>query len=223
MRRLYQPADIGIDARVELARRFNAHYPAVKDDPRVTTVIARVASYQEHLDELGISDRELARDLSSFEITRQLTRYLALVLFWTPMTVPGAPLHLPTVLFARIAGSKLTPRKDVVATTKIVTGILLVLLAYGATIAYLGWHLGLRWAIAAAVILPLSGYATLCVIDRIVLFRRGLGALRRRLQFRSEVNRLRRERTELSADIIATVNAMKPESLELMFPQGPAT
>ena len=138
------------------------------------------------------------------------------------MTVPGAPLHLPTVLFARFAGSKLTPRKDVVATTKIVTGILLVLLAYGTTIAYLGWHFRLRWAIAAAVILPLSGYATLCVIDRIVLFRRGLGALRRRLQFRVEVKRLRRERAELSADIIATVNAMKPDSLELLFPQVPA-
>ena len=222
VRRLYQPADIGIEARVELARRFNAHYPSVKDDARVIAVIARASSYQQHLDELGISDRELARDLSSFEITRQLTRYFALVLFWTPMTVPGAPLHLPTVLFARFAGSKLTPRKDVVATTKIVTGILLVLLAYGTTIAYLGWHFRLRWAIAAAVILPLSGYATLCVIDRIVLFRRGLGALRRRLQFRVEVKRLRRERAELSADIIATVNAMKPDSLELLVPQVPA-
>jgi hypothetical protein len=82
----------------------------------------------------------------------------------------------------------------------------------------LWWKLGFWWAVAATVVLPLSGYATLRVLDRLRLVRRGLGVLFRRLRFRREVRALRREREQLVDEVIATVNAVKPAGLELKFP-----
>ena len=218
VRRLYQPHEISIEDRVELARRFNQYYSSVAADPRVLGVMARVRAYQQKLDELGLTDRELARDLSKVEISGRMLRHLILVAFWLPLTAPGAPLHLPTVAFARLAGPRLTPRKDVVATTKLVIGMLLVLLSYGAAVTFLAITASWRWALAAAIILPLSGWATLRVLDRLRLVRRALGVLLRQLRFRKEVKALRAEREKLSEDVIRVVTEVKPADLKALFP-----
>ena len=218
VRRLYQPQEISIEDRVELARRFNTYYSAVADDPRVQSLMTRVRAYQDALEDIGVTDRELARDLSKSEVMARVIRQLALVAFWLPLTAPGVPFHLPSLAFARLVGPRLTPRKDVIATTKLMIGMLIVVVAYGAAIAVLGWKLGLAWALLASVVLPLSGWATLRVLDRLRLARRGLGVLFRRLRFRREVHALRAEREQLVADVITTVTAVKPAALPAMFP-----
>jgi glycerol-3-phosphate O-acyltransferase/dihydroxyacetone phosphate acyltransferase len=220
VRRLYQPTAISIGERVELARRFNTHYGAVAADPRVIALMTRVRAYQVALDELGITDRELARELSNREIAARMMRHVALVAFWLPVMVPGAPLHVPAVAFARIAGPRLTPRKDVIATTKLLVGMLLVLLSYAAAVAALWWWAGLSTALIAALVLPLSGAATLRVLDRARLVRRALGVLLRRLRFRREVAALRRAREQLAGDVVRVVSEVKPAELPALFPPG---
>jgi len=218
VRRLYQPQDISIEERIELARRFNTHYAAVAGDPRVVDLMVRVLAYQQKLDELGITDRELARDLGKLEIGARMLHHLVLVAWWLPLCVPGAPLHVPTVVFARIAGPRLTPRKDVVATTKMLIGMLLAVVSYAAAVGVLWWQAGLGWAVLAAVVLPLSGWATLRVLDRLRLVRRAFGVLSRRLRFRREVAALRRERDQLAAHTVEVVTAVKPRELAALFP-----
>ena len=218
VRRLYQPQEISIEDRVELSRRFNQYYASVADEPRVVELLSRVRVYQQKLDELGLTDRELQRDLSKVEISARMLKHLFLVMFWLPLTIPGAPLHVPTFAFARIAGPRLTPRKDVVATTKLVIGMLLVLVSYASAVAVLWWKVSFGWALAAAIILPISGWATLRVLDRLRLVRRALGTLVRQLRFRREVSALRTEREKLSEDVIRVVTEVKPANLEQMFP-----
>ena len=218
VRRLYQPQEISIEERIELSRRFNTYYGAVAADPRVIDIMARVRAYQQKLDELGITDRELARDLSKLEVTGRMLRHLILVAWWLPLCVPGAPLHVPAVAFARIAGPRLTPRKDVIATTKMLIGMGLVVLSYAVAVSVLWWKLGLWWAVLGAVMLPLSGWATLRVLDRLRLVRRAFGVLFRRLRFRTEVRLLRAERVTLAEAVIRVVNDVKPAELELLFP-----
>jgi len=218
VRRLYQPQEISIEDRVELARRFNTYYAAVAADPRVLALMTRVRAYQQKLDELGITDRELARDLSKLEVSARVMRHLTLVAFWLPLSLPGAPLHVPPLAFARLASSKLTPRKDVVATTKLLIGLLLVMLAYGAAVMLLWWKVGFWWGFIAMFLLPMSGFATLRVLDRVRLVRRGLGTLFRRLRFRREVNALRAEREALVDAVVATVTAVKPKDVKALFP-----
>jgi glycerol-3-phosphate O-acyltransferase / dihydroxyacetone phosphate acyltransferase len=218
VRRLYQPQEISIEDRVELARRFNTYYSQVATDPRVVDIMARVQAYQRKLDELGITDRELARDLSKLEVAGRMLRHLTLVAWWLPLTVPGAPLHVPPLIFARLAGPRLTPRKDVVATTKMLIGMLMVLVAYLAAITFAGMRGGLAWAVLAAIVLPLSGWATLRVLDRARLVRRAFGVLARRLRFRGEVRALRAERARLAEDVIRVVGEIKPADLAALFP-----
>jgi glycerol-3-phosphate O-acyltransferase / dihydroxyacetone phosphate acyltransferase len=219
VRRLYQPQEISIEDRVELARRFNTYYGAVAADPRVVELMARVRAYQQKLDELGVTDRELARDLSKREVAARMLRHLVLVAWWLPLSVPAAPLHVPPLVFARLAGPRLTPRKDVVATTKLLIGLLLVLLGYALAIVYVGLIWGSWWGLLACLVLPLSGWATLQVLDRLRLVRRGFGVLARRLRFRHEVRALRAERMRLARDVVRVVDEIKPAELELLFPE----
>ncbi len=218
VRRLYQPQEISIEERVELARRFNTYYAQVAGDPRVVGLMGKVGAHQDRLDELGITDRELARDLSKLEVAARVLRHLVLLAFWLPLAMPGAPMHVLPLAFGRFASGKLTPRKDVVATTKLLIGLLLVLLGYAIAIGLAGWKLGLWAAAALAILLPLSGWATLRVLDRVRLVRRGLGVLFRRLAFRREVRSLRGERTRLVELVVATVGVVKPAALAALFP-----
>jgi len=218
VRRLYQPHEISIEDRVELARRFNTYYGALADHPKVVEIMQRVRAYQQKLDELGLTDRELARDLSKLEIVARMFRQIVLIAWWLPLTVPAAPLHVPPLVFARIASHRLTPRKDVVATTKMLIGMGLVVLAYACVIGYAWYALGLWWGIAATILLPLSGWATLRVLDRIRLVRRAFGTLGRRFAFRREVRALREERAALAQDVIRVVTEVKPENLQSLFP-----
>lgn len=218
VRRLYQPHEISIEDRVELSRRFNTYYGAVADNPKVVELMARVLAYQLKLDELGLTDRELARDLSKLEIVGRMFRQVALIAWWLPLTVPAAPLHVPPLIFARLASSRLTPRKDVVATTKMLIGMGLVVLAYACSIGYIWWQFGFWLGLTAMIVLPLSGWATLRVLDRIRLVRRAFGTLARRFAFRREVRVLRAERETLSQDVIRVVTEVKPSHLESLFP-----
>jgi 1-acyl-sn-glycerol-3-phosphate acyltransferase len=220
VRRLYQPADISIDERIELARRFNAHYPRVKDDPRVVSVMARVRDYQERLDELAVSDRDLQRELPGGRVAGKVVRHLVLLLFWLPLAAAGAPLHVPVLLLADFAGRRLTPRKDVVATTKILAGLMVAFLASAVVVAAAGLWLGLPAAVAAAVLIPASGFATLEVIERFHLLRRGLRVLGHRLRFRQEIQLLRGERGALEGEIVRLVNELRPPDLQLLFPRA---
>jgi glycerol-3-phosphate O-acyltransferase/dihydroxyacetone phosphate acyltransferase len=226
VRRLYQPPNIEIEDRVELARRFNTHYPRVKDHPDVVRTMGRVQRYQARLDELGLADREIAGGLRPGAAARRVARYLALVFFWLPLMLPGAPLHLPAVGLARIAGKKLTPRKDVIATTKVLAGMAIVFTFYAAAAVGLALWKGWPWAVAAAVVLPISGYATLKVIDRFHFLRRGLGALWRAVRLQREARALRIERAALTAELIDLVDQLKPADLVPLFtrevPREPA-
>ncbi len=219
VRRLYQPDEISIEQRVELARRFNTFFAQVQDQPRVSATMLHVAAYQQRLDELGITDRELAHDLSKIEIGARLVKHLGLIGIWLPLTVPGAPMHLLTVLFARLFGASLTPRKDVIATTKLLIGIALVGLSYTSVVVLLAWRVSWRWALIAAVVLPLSGWATLRVLDRLRLVRRGLGTLLRQLRFRHEVQELRNERAALVREVVDVVTTVIPIGVLPLFPK----
>ncbi|MBL8627567.1 MAG: 1-acyl-sn-glycerol-3-phosphate acyltransferase [Myxococcales bacterium] len=219
VRRLYQPPAIELDQRIELARRFNAHYPAVRDQPEVRAVIARSQAYQARLDELGVSDRELARGLDAGAAAGRVLRTLGFLLVWIPIMLPAAPLHLPAVLLARVAGKRLTPRKDVIATTKVLAGILIVLAFYAAAAVVVAWRFGPLVALAVGAYLPIAGFATLRVLDRVAQLRRGVGALARALTVGRQARRLAGERAALVDEIVRVVALVRPPELVLMFPR----
>ena len=218
-RRLYQPPQISIHDRVELARRFNAEYPRVRDEPEVRSLYARVAAYLDRLDAAGVSDRDLQRTLSRGDALARIARHLLLVVVWLPLALPGAILHAPAGLLVQVAAPVLTPRKDVLAATKLLAGLLLVMASYAVGIVWLGVRAGAGAALVALVALPITGYATLQVFDRSASLRRGLSTLVRLFSFEREIAALRAERGELEAAVVAAVNRFRPADMVLLFPR----
>ncbi len=217
VRRLYQPEGISLEERVELARRFNQVYPKVKHEPEVRAIYDRVRAYVLRLSAVGLRDDALKRELSLSETAVRVGEHLVLLLTSLPLFVIGAPLHLPLGLLFK-ASRYFAPRKDVIATTKFMVGLLTMLLVYAGLSVAVGWKFGLVWGLIAAVILPLSGRACIHVVSRVDALRHIFLTTARVLALRREVALLRRQRAELQAEVIVAVDKFRPADLPALFP-----
>jgi 1-acyl-sn-glycerol-3-phosphate acyltransferase len=222
VRRLYQPGGITLEQRVELQRRFNEVYPTVKDHPDVAPLLARVRDYFERLRALGLTDRDLRRGLSAGELFLRAARQLVLGLFWLPLALPGIVLHAPLGFLISWAGRKFTPRKDVIATTKLILGLCMIPLAFGAILGVLWWKLGILVAALALLGLILSGIATVRVLERGARLGHLLAATVRALALRKEVASLARERAALEEEVVRAVDKFRPADMVPLFPRAPA-
>jgi hypothetical protein len=219
VRRLYQPPHISLHDRIELARRFNAVYPKVKEQPEVAALYGRVEEWLDRLDAAGLADRDLLRNISPSEIALRLLRQLLLVLLWLPLAAPGIVLHAPLVFLISVAAPRLTPRKDVTATTKLVLGILLAPLVFVVVLGLIAWRLGPLAAAIALAVLAVSGYATVRVLERGVRLRRLLRTSLNLFAFRREVAELRAERAALEAEVARAVDRLRPSDMVPLFPR----
>jgi 1-acyl-sn-glycerol-3-phosphate acyltransferase len=213
VRRLYQPRDVSLAERVELARRFATVYPTVRDEPEVRAIYARVDDFLLRLECVGLRDRDLRDGVSPFDALLRFLRHVVLLGFWLPLALPGAFVHLPMATFVRLTSRRLSPRKDVVATTKLMIGLVGIVLAYGALIALSGWRGGWRSALVTAVLLPLSGQAALQVLERAAGVKRLGSTLARLLFLRREIATLRTLREQLEADVIRAVERFRPADM----------
>jgi glycerol-3-phosphate O-acyltransferase/dihydroxyacetone phosphate acyltransferase len=220
VRRLYQPEGLTLEERVELARRFNTVYPTVAHHPEVRDLYRRVRAYQRRLSAAGLSDDILKRELGVRDTAVRAAAHLALLLFWAPLSLIGAPLHAPLGLLFRLAGRAASPRKDTVATTKFVVGFLTMLVVYGALTGLAAWKLGAWPAVLTGLLLPLSGWAFVHVLGRIDALRHLVLTLVRVLRLRAEVAALRGERARLAADVTAAVDRFRPEDMEPLLGAG---
>ena len=221
VRRLYQPPGISLADRVELARRFNDVFPKVREQPEVAAIYTRVEEYLERLHVLGLSDGDLRRQMGAGETLSRIARQVALGCVWLPLAAPGIVLHAPLGLFIGWAGLRLTPRKDVIATTKLVLGLLLLPLLFAASLAGVWWRLGPLYAVAAVALLVLSGFATLRVLERGARLGRILAASVRAFALGDEVAALRIERAALEELVVRAVEKFKPADMVALFPRPP--
>lgn len=220
VRRLYQPPRISLPERVELARRFNAEYPRVKDEPAVIALFGRVYAYLARLYDLGLRDADVVRRLRPGEVIRRVARYLTLMVLWTPLALVGAPLHLPIAWLLRYGSWRFAPRKDVVGTTKFLLGFLLLGLTYVVIAGAVGWWAGWPWGLLALFAVPLSGYATVRVLERGVALQSVFNTLARLVTLRGELDELRAERSALSAAVLEAVDRLIPADMDRLFNPG---
>jgi glycerol-3-phosphate O-acyltransferase / dihydroxyacetone phosphate acyltransferase len=217
VRRLYQPPDLTLEERVELARRFNVAYPQVAHHPDVRELYARVRSYLCRMSAAGLRDDILRRELGVRDALSRVIGHLGLLLFWAPLALVGAPIHLPLGLAFRYLGRWTAPRKDTVATAKFLFGFATMLLVYAGLAVLVAWKLG-AWAGAiTALMLPLSGWAFVHVVGRVDALRHLVLTMVRVAALRREVTALRAERARLVADVVAAVDRHRPADMEPMF------
>jgi 1-acyl-sn-glycerol-3-phosphate acyltransferase len=221
VRRLYQPERLTLEQRAELMRRFNTHYLRVKDLPDVVALFARVRAYVERLERVGLSERDLALRLGPLDVALRVLRHAALTFVWMPLAIPGMVLFVPVLLGVRIVGPRFSPRRDVIATTKLVLGLfgsLGLVAAVGAiATAYAGPLAGALAVVAAFV----SFHATLRVLERVTLIGRALPTLWRLLNLGDELDALRVEHHTLVALVHGAVERHRPAELRPMFAPAP--
>lgn len=221
VRRLYQPAHIRLRDRIELARRFCDVYPTVADNPAVRRVYDEVDQYLDRLELAGLTDRDLVRG----SVARRAMTNLASLVLWLPLALPGFVVHLPLGLLVGWAGLMFAPRKDVIGTTRLVAGLVGVLLLYLVLPVVVGFTVGWWWALAVAIALPLSGYATLRLLERGTSLRRLFHSGMSAVVLRRKVQSLRAERAQLQEQVVALVRELIPKDMAPLFPDRlePAT
>ena len=223
VRRLYQPPKISLRDRVELARRFSLVYHQVRDVPEVAALFGRVREYNRRLRDVGLSDAQLSQPLRPMGVALRIVWQLWWVVVLLPLAAPGVLVHAPIGMFMVWAGQRWAPRKDVVGTSKLVIGLLLVVLVYavlltGTALLFGGWAL-----LAAVVLLPLSAYATIRVLERTASVRRLLVRVARTLVLRREVATLCALRAQLETEVVAAADRYRPEDMPAMYPRPVAT
>lgn len=227
VRRLYQPARIPLANRVELMRRFATVYEQVKTEPVIVELAGKVQRYLDRLSDAGLDDRDLVRPLRTWQLVQRSLRELVWFFLWLPLAAPGLVIHAPVGILVGLGHRYLTPRKDVIATTKLMLGIALVVLSHLAMMALAFWEFGWQGALAIFLLLPLSGYALLRVLERTASLRRVLSRVAKAFVLAQERQALIEERKLLEEEIVRAVERFHPPDMELLYPRekpagGPA-
>ena len=218
VRRLYQPPKIPLAHRVELSRRFSLVYEQVKDEPEVQQLYGRVKDYIDRLGDIGMADHQLRLPLRTGAMMLKFMRQMVWTFIWLPLAAPGVIIHAPVGLLAAWGGHRFTPRKDVIATSKLLAGLALVSLLYAGLVSTAVWMGSWIWGLGMLLLLPLTGHATLKVMERASSARRLIMRTARTFRWRREVRELRQIRQELDHDVVRAVDRFRPEEMVPLYP-----
>jgi 1-acyl-sn-glycerol-3-phosphate acyltransferase len=224
VRRLYRPAGMKLSMaeRAELSRRFLDYWERLKEVPDVAALYRDMEVYLAQLDALGLKDRDLRQALSKRRWAFHVVRHLVLMLIFIPLAMPGILIHTPVLIAAVFAGDGLTRRKDVRATTKMMTVTVLIVPTYAAMATSAGLGAGARglWVgLWTAFLLPASGWATIRVLERQAAMRRGISVFLTLVGLRRELARLQESREELRDRLLTLVDQHLDPQMDRVIPR----
>ncbi len=207
LRSLVATEDQGPGADAELSGRIGELWKERRDDPAMADLLERVRHYQFCLDAFEIGDDLLRGDLSRRRAMFALARHVFLLIVLLPLAWPGWLVHVPPVAAGLFAGRTMSPRPDVVATTKMLVTTLLVVLTYSVAVGTILWGtpfpVNLAWAAWALAWLMASGWALVRVLERQAMVRRGLHTARMLMRYQAQFAFLQEEREALRRDFAA--------------------
>ncbi|KAI8337445.1 hypothetical protein BC941DRAFT_425280 [Chlamydoabsidia padenii] len=234
-RRLYKPAHrkLHISQVVDLNRRFLIGYNLFKHEPRVEEIHQRVLAYNQLLKYHGIRDHQVCKtDLGGkYTFVLLMKRCLILVLL-TLCGFPGAILNLPVIVVAKVISQKKADAalkgssvkiagRDVLATWKLLVGLVLIPTLYGfygflVFLSLVQTSLELKWKIfiplASVVVISSMSYASLQFGEIGMDIARSLQPLVMALLDPEGIQVLRLSRNKLSRDITDIINEYGPRA-----------
>lgn len=127
---------------VMMTRRLALHYDDVVQDPRFSVMKEKVMAYNNLLSSYGLRDHQVERaSLGRFEALRALTKGLTWLLLMSIPALPGAILHAPLLVTAKVFSRKKAKEavaqssvkivgKDVIATWKLLVACVVLPVLY---------------------------------------------------------------------------------------------
>ncbi|CAO3591952.1 unnamed protein product [Absidia cylindrospora] len=234
-RRLYKPAHrkLHISQVVDLNRRFLIGYNLFKHEPQVEELHQRVLAYNQLLKYHGIRDHQVSKtDLGGKHTLVLLLKRCFNLTLLTLCGFPGAVLNLPVIVVAKVISQKKAAvalkgssvkiaGRDVLATWKLLVGLVLIPTLYGfygflVFLSLLQTSLELKWKVmvplASIVIISAMSYASLRFGEIGMDIARSLQPLLMALLDPESVQVLRQNRSKLSRDITDVINQYGPEA-----------
>lgn len=205
--RVLAPRGRNLADEVDLRRRLKEGYASLRErsPERVRAVLGRLTRYERELEELGLTATALEPGAyTPVRVTRWTLARLAESLVLLPFALPGLVLHYPAyVLIDRLARSYAGDHTDVLATGKILAGLLLFPLTWIGAALFAQGRGGPEWAIAIGLLAPLTGYTALRFLERAGGFLVAARAFGLYLLGRRRFLRLAGERETLRREIVA--------------------
>ena len=125
--------------RQRAARAY--HYLAGVEPIRVAALRSRVERYVEDLERAGLIDRDLSRGYRAGPVMRYAFREGSALLLGLPLALWGVIIHLLPYRLTALAVHALRPEEDVLATYKVMVGLVLYPAAWVLE-AWAAWRLG---------------------------------------------------------------------------------
>lgn len=156
--------------RQRAARAY--HYLAAAEPVRVAALRARVERYVTDLELAGLTDRDLSRGYETGPVLRYALREGGALVLGLPLALWGVVIHILPYKLTAIAVRALRPEEDVLATYKVMAGLVLYPAAW-ALEAWPVWRLGGGWLLAVFLLslLP-AGFFALSWTERLERMRR---------------------------------------------------
>lgn len=231
VRRLYRPTNIqlSVEQYLELNRRFAEGFAATQNDPKVKRIVAEVVDYNEKLQRFGLKDRHIEReDLGDVHMLWILIARVVYLVLLMLLAFPGLVLNAPIGGIAKLLALREAKKsqkasdvkiegKDVIASYKIIVGLVLVpciYFFYGLIVAFF-WGLG--WGMASVAVLPFISYASVIVLEEgYLVWKASIPLLFSFIHssYRQQCMALRQQRTELRNAIREAVEEFGPKVLK---------
>ena len=134
-----------------------------------------------------------------------------------PLAIPGALLHLPVGWIAATVGERFSYEMDDIATLKVFATILLLPLLYIGIGIAVGVNFGFWWAFVAVVALSFSFFASIRLIEAEASLLISMLSVLKLTRLGSEVDELRKLRTELVGKIRALAERLADPDMPRIF------
>ncbi|KAI9302049.1 hypothetical protein BJ944DRAFT_167971 [Cunninghamella echinulata] len=234
-RRLYKPAanrKLHIAQVVDLNRRFVIGYNLYKDNPKIIELQRKVMAYNQLLKYHGLQDHQVPEiNLREWRTFFLLLHRILVLIVWGLLSFPGAILNLPIAIIAKVistrkarealAGSSVKiSGRDVLATWKLLVGLVLIPTLYGVyTLIVFGlclqtdwsWKVKLGLPLATWNMLPFISYASMRFGENGMDVYKSLRPLYMALVDPASTSNLRNTREKLSDDITQLINNYGPK------------
>lgn len=191
---------------LQLQQRFVKAYQVLREQApeRLRKLEVRMSRFEEELTQAGVDPDDLSPPTSTLDVfTHLITRVFLFLVLIVPATF-GALVHYPAYRLGGYLATRFSKNDDdVVSTVKIMSAMLLFPLTW-LVAAAAGYKLeGWKFALIAALLIPLAGYVAILFFEGFDKFLGGVRALAFFLVRRRFFVRLLAERKAIRSEILA--------------------
>lgn len=191
---------------LKIQQRFIRAYTVLRQHApeRLRKLEVRMSRFEEELSLAGVDPDDFSAPKSTLSVFKHLIRMIVTFLLLLGPAIVGVVVHYPAYRLGGYLATRISKHyEDVISTVKIISAMLLFPLTWLVAMVVCWRFLGWKWALASALIIPISGFLAIRFFEAIDTFLGGFRALVFFLMRRKFFVRLLAERRAIRNEILA--------------------